>query len=62
LLLDNAPARQGTFFHGYVVSPPSALETVECDAVVITSFGKQDEIHQQLKPLSEKKGFKVMRF
>jgi hypothetical protein len=35
---------------------------VDCDAVVITSFGKQGEIYEQVKPYSEKRGFQIVRF
>tara|TARA_Y100001978_G_C23678979_1_gene427973 strand:- start:658 stop:1314 length:657 start_codon:yes stop_codon:yes gene_type:complete len=61
-LLDNDTKKQGQLFHGHVVSAPHVLDLVECDAVVITSFGKQDEIFEQLKPYSEKRGFQIVRF
>ncbi|MGE4504938.1 MAG: winged helix-turn-helix transcriptional regulator [Desulfovibrionaceae bacterium] len=61
-LCDNDQAKQGTLFHGYVVCSPVMLEQMEADAVVITSFGRQDEIYSEIKPLSERKGFSVVRF
>jgi len=61
-LLDNNSAKQGQLFNGHVVSAPHVLDQVDCDAVVITSFGKQDEIYEQLKPYSEKRGFQIVRF
>ncbi|MUM77845.1 winged helix-turn-helix transcriptional regulator [Pseudodesulfovibrio sp. F-1] len=61
-LLDNDFRKQGQIFNGYVVSAPHVLEQVDCDAVVITSFGKQAEIYEQIKPLSEKRGFQIVRF
>lgn len=61
-LLDNDPKKHGQIFNGHVVSPPHIVEQVECDAVVITSFGKQAEIYEQLKPFSEKRGFQIVRF
>lgn len=62
LVLDNNPEKHGQIFHGHVISSPHVLEKVECDAVVITSFGKQDEIYEQLEPLSKTRGFKIVRF
>ena len=61
-LLDNDTVKQGQFFNGHVVSAPHILDQVDCDAVVITSFGKQGEIYEQLLPYSEKRGFKIVRF
>jgi len=61
-LLDNDPRKQGQLFNGHVVSSPSVLDHVNCDAVVITSFGKQAEIYEQLKPYAEKRGFQIVRF
>ncbi len=61
-LLDNDKSKQGQVFNGHVISAPHVLDQVECDAVVITSFGKQTEIYEQLKPYSAKRGFKIVRF
>jgi DNA-binding MarR family transcriptional regulator len=61
-LLDNDSAKQGQIFNGHVVSAPHVLDQVDCDAVVITSFGKQSEIYEQLKPYSDKRGFQIVRF
>lgn len=61
-LFDNDPDKHGQVFHGHVVASPALLEHLDLDAVVITSFGRQDEIYEQLKPLSEEKGFAIMRF
>lgn len=61
-LLDNDPDKHGKFFNGYVISPPHVLDQMVCDAVVITSFGKQIEIYEQLKPYAEKRGFQIVRF
>lgn len=62
VLLDNDTRKQGQIFNGHVVSAPHVLDQVDCDAVVITSFGKQREIFEQLKPYSEKRGFQIVRF
>jgi DNA-binding MarR family transcriptional regulator len=47
-LVDSDPSKQGKMFRGHLVSPPEALDRLECDAVVITSFGRQEEIYRQL--------------
>ncbi|WP_419786720.1 winged helix-turn-helix transcriptional regulator [Pseudodesulfovibrio sp.] len=62
ILLDNDKKKQGQIFNGHVVSAPHVLDQVDCDAVVITSFGKQTEIYEQLRPYSEKRGFQIVRF
>lgn len=62
VLLDNDTRKQGQIFNGHVVSAPHVLDQVSCDAVVVTSFGKQTEIYEQLKPYSEKRGFQIVRF
>ncbi len=62
MLLDNDSRKQGQIFNGHVVSAPHVLDQVDCDAVVITSFGRQAEIYEQLKPYSEKRGFQIVRF
>ena len=61
-MCDNDRAKQGKMFHGHLICSPVMLEQMDPDAVVITSFGKSDEIYAQLKPLAEKRGFSVVRF
>ncbi|GAB7024337.1 winged helix-turn-helix transcriptional regulator [Salidesulfovibrio brasiliensis] len=61
-LVDNDSKKHGKLFHGYVVSSPVLLEQVECDAVVITSFGKQDEIYAQVEPVAGRMGIDIVRF
>lgn len=61
-LVDNDLDKHGVLFHGHVVSSPALLEHVECDAMVITSFGRQDEIYVQLNPIAERMGVDVVRF
>jgi len=60
-LVDNDVDKHGTLFHGYVISSPLVLDHVDCQAVVITSFGRQDEIHQQLQPVSIRRGLETVR-
>lgn len=61
-LLDNDTGKQGRVFNGHVISAPPILDQVDCDAVVITSFGRQAEIFEQLQPYAEKRGFQIVRF
>lgn len=60
-VVDNDAAKHGVVFHGYVISSPLVLDHVDCQAVVITSFGRQDEIHQQLQPVSARRGLEIVR-
>jgi len=59
-LVDNDVAKHGTVFHGYVVSSPRILELVDCQAVLITSFGRQSEIREQLAPLCLTRGVEIV--
>jgi hypothetical protein len=59
-LVDNDVAKHGTIFHGYVVSSPRILELVDCQAVLITSFGRQSEIREQLTPLCQTRGVEIV--
>ena len=59
-IVDNDARKHGEIFHGHVISPPEVLETIHCQAVVITSFGKQDEIYAQLEPIAQRKGLEVV--
>jgi len=60
-VVDNDASKHGVLFHGYVISSPLVLDHVDCQAVVITSFGRQDEIHQQLQPVSTRRGLEIVR-
>ena len=60
-LVDSDPAKHGTLLAGHVILPPSVLRELDCDAVVITSFGKGGDIHAQLKPLAQAHGLEVIR-
>jgi len=54
-ILDNDPNKQGKPFNGLTVQPPDFLEEIDVDAVVITSFGKQDEIYAFIRKLVGRK-------
>ncbi len=60
-IVDNDSKKHGEIFHGHVISPPEVLNSIHCQAVVITSFGKQDEIYAQLEPIAQKKGLEIVR-
>lgn len=59
-VVDNDPKKHGTFFGDYEVKPPSVIEALHPEGVVITSFGRQDEIYEEISYL-EDKGIKVRR-
>lgn len=48
-VVDNDPKKQGKAFNGLIVQHPEVLKTISVDAIVITSFGKQDEIFDYIK-------------
>jgi DNA-binding MarR family transcriptional regulator len=50
-VLDSDPGKQGKPFNGLIVQEPAKLEQINADAVVITSFGKQEEIHERIRQL-----------
>ena len=50
-VVDSDPAKQGQPFNGLIVQEPQKLEEINPDAVVITSFGKQDEIQECIRGL-----------
>jgi hypothetical protein len=59
-VVDSDPAKQGQPFNGLIVKEPHKLEEINPDAVVITSFGQQDEIHECIRELIGEK-IKVLR-
>jgi DNA-binding MarR family transcriptional regulator len=44
-IVDSNPGKQGTRFNGFVVRAPESLKEMNADAVLITSFASQEEIH-----------------
>lgn len=60
-LLDNNVNKHGMLLQGHVVSPPQILDTLKCQAVLITSYGRQNEIHEQLAPLCARRGLEIVR-
>ena len=51
-VLDSDRSKQGTFFNGLKIQSPKAIKEIKPDAVVITSFGRQEEIYQQVRNLT----------
>jgi len=60
-IVDNDMDKHGKNFHGYIISSPGVLEQLSFQAIVITSFGRQEEIYKQVFPLAQKKKFQVVR-
>lgn len=60
-VVDNDTQKHGTMFKGHVVCAPEVLSYLPVQAVVITSFGHQDEIFTQLAPLASGKGMEVIK-
>eukprot|EP00828_Plagiopyla_frontata_P026670 TRINITY_DN34829_c0_g1_i1.p2 TRINITY_DN34829_c0_g1~~TRINITY_DN34829_c0_g1_i1.p2 ORF type:complete len:182 (+),score=23.95 TRINITY_DN34829_c0_g1_i1:450-995(+) len=60
-VVDNDPKKQGQPFFGHIVASPEVLLHIPCDAVIITSFGQQDEIYQHCSKLQAKQTFNIIR-
>lgn len=50
-VVDSDPCKQGKSFNGMIVQKPEKLGQINPDAVVITSFGKQEEIYECIRQL-----------
>lgn len=51
-VVDSDGLKQGRLFNGLEIRSPRAIQEIRPDAVVITSFGKQEEIYQQVRKIS----------
>lgn len=60
-LVDNDPEKQGRIFHNQVISSPRILEEIHCEAIIVTTFGRQDEICDQIAPLASRKHMEIVR-
>ena len=60
-VVDNDTAKHGKPFKGHIICSPEVLQYIPTEAVVITSFGHQDEIYAQIAPLATSKGMEVMK-
>lgn len=54
-IVDSDLKKQGNRFGGLVIQPPEALRDMEVDAVVVTSFGRQEEIHDFIRQFVDPK-------
>lgn len=59
-VVDSDTKKQGKPFNGLVIQAPEMLQQMHPDAVVITSFGKQEEIYESVKNLV-REGVKIKR-
>jgi predicted transcriptional regulator len=50
-VVDSDDSKQGRIFNGLEIKPPEEIHIIRPDAVVITSFGRQEEIFQQVSKL-----------
>ncbi len=50
-VVDSDPVKQGNPFNGLMVQPPETLRRIAPDAVIITSFGRQEEIYADVRRL-----------
>lgn len=60
-VVDNDPEKHGKIFHGQVIASPRILDDLHCQAVIITTFGHQDEICCQISALSLNTGMEIVR-
>ena len=51
-VVDSDESKQGQIFNGLEIRPPEDIREIAPDAVVITSFGRQEEIFQQLRTIA----------
>lgn len=60
-VVDSDPDKQGALFGNCVVLPPSVLVELGCEAVIIASFGKSDEIFETLAKIIDVGSIPVVR-
>ena len=53
-IVDNDPDKQGKLFGNLIIQPPEFIERISPDVVIIASVGRQDEIYEQISPLTAK--------
>jgi spore coat polysaccharide biosynthesis predicted glycosyltransferase SpsG len=51
-VVDSDGAKQGRIFNGLEIRSPEDIKEIRPDAVVITSFGRQEEIYQQVRTIA----------
>lgn len=50
-IVDSEKSKQGVYFNGIIVQHPERLKQIQPDVVIITSFGRQEEIYSYLVEL-----------
>ena len=48
-IVDSNPDKHGKPFNGFTIQSPEKLNEIKADAIVITSFAKQEEIHKHIR-------------
>lgn len=51
-VVDSDDSKQGRIFNGLEIRSPEDITEIRPDAVVITSFGRQEEIYQQVRAIA----------
>jgi DNA-binding MarR family transcriptional regulator len=59
-VVDSDHRKQGHLFNGLTIQPPEKISEINPDAIVITSFGRQEEIHTTVQKLVGDK-IRIMR-
>lgn len=59
-VVDSDQTKHGKPFNGLIIQPPEVLKAIHTDAVLITSFARQEEIHKCVRHLTGEK-IKVVR-
>ncbi len=52
-IVDSDPEKHGHDFHGHCVRAPERIDALEPDIVLITSFGRQEEIYRSIRHLED---------
>ncbi|WP_320040115.1 MarR family winged helix-turn-helix transcriptional regulator [uncultured Desulfobacter sp.] len=50
-IVDGDPSKQGHIFNGTLIQAPEAISQIDPDAVLITSFARQDEIYNNIESI-----------
>jgi FlaA1/EpsC-like NDP-sugar epimerase len=60
-VVDSDSAKQGRIFNGLEIRSPEEIEKIRPDAVIITSFGRQEEIYQQVRTIAGDREIKIRK-
>ncbi len=53
-VVDSDILKQGKIFNGYLIKSPQHLKNIKPDAVVITSFARQEEIYRDIRQIIDR--------